>query len=217
MLEEMRPELGGSDRVFIKSNVERLVLEALDRPVKCRFQKFERVVCKIGGERGWAPGTIQSLDEADPSDVTGQTKLPYVVKIDPPVGRLISVPYDESTICRAEVCFGQQDKADLDFALRCKPTRKEPQARFGVGDRVACAVEDASGDYTIWSAGTVVDVNYNVGADAKELGLEWDFADAGAAILPYRVLLDSALGSQQPTHVYIHRDVHCARASPSLS
>ena len=54
MLEEMRPELGGSDRVYIKSNVERLVLEALDRSVKCRFQKFERVVCKIGGERRWA-------------------------------------------------------------------------------------------------------------------------------------------------------------------
>ena len=35
----------------------------------------------------WAPGTIQALNEEDPQDPTGQTKLPYVVKLDPPIGR----------------------------------------------------------------------------------------------------------------------------------
>jgi hypothetical protein len=208
LLEDMRPELGDDDRAFIQSTVERHVREYLSKPLKARYHRFERVVCKIGGERKWAPGTIQSLDEDDPSDPTGQTKLPYVVKIDPPIGRLISVPYDENSICRAEVCFGQRDKHDLEFALRCKPRKKEPQVRFGVGDRVACAVEDASGDYTIWSAGTVADVDYDVEPDANELGLCWDWTGM-AGILPYRVLLDSAVASDSPVHVYVHCDVHC--------
>ena len=30
----------------------------------------ERVVCRIGGEHGWAPGKIQALNEDDPSDPT---------------------------------------------------------------------------------------------------------------------------------------------------
>ena len=48
--------------------------------------------CQIGGKVGWAPGTINAVDELNPSDPT--EVLPYVVKVDPPVGRLIIVPFD---------------------------------------------------------------------------------------------------------------------------
>jgi hypothetical protein len=203
LLDANRPQMNDSDYEFMKSRVETMVQEIFDRgPVQSRFKKFERVVCKIGGERGWGPGTIQALDEDDPNDPTGQSKLPYVVKLDPPVGRLISVPYDENKICRAEVCFGQLSKADIGFTLRCKPQRKETHARrFGVGDRVACAVESADGEYTVWAAGAVADVDYNVEPDASEAGLTWSFS-GGAGIVPYRVLLDSG------AHVFVHRDVH---------
>ena len=43
----------------------------------------------------------QATHEEDPADPTGQTVLPYVVKIDPPEGRLISVPTDEVCACAA--------------------------------------------------------------------------------------------------------------------
>ena len=207
MLDDMRTELSQRDREFIRNKVEQRVNDFLSKPTKPRFDRFERVVCKIGGERGWAPGTIQALQEDDPADVTGQTKLPYVVKIDPPLGRLISVPYDENTVCCPEVCYGQFSKADLYFTLRCKPVKQPKTRSFAVGDRVTCAVEDASCEYTIWSAGTVADVNYDVEPDAKEAKLEWTWTD-GAGVVPYRVLLDSAVHSQQPAHVYVHRDEH---------
>lgn len=204
LLDNNRPDLNDSDNALIQSRVETMVQDCFARPTKSRFAKFDRVVCKIGGERGWGAGTIQALDEDDPSDPTGQTKLPYVVKLDPPVGRLISVPYDENAICRAEVCFGLRSKGDLSFTLRSKPLRKETgPRRFQVGDRVACAVESHAGhgEFTAWAAGSVVDVSYNVQSDAKEHSLSWDWTGDGA-IIPYRVLLDSG------AHVFVHRDVH---------
>ena len=205
LLADMRPELERSDHEFIESRVGQLVTEYLAKPFKARFERFDRVVCKIGGEHGWAPGTIQALNEEDPQDPT--TKLPYVVKLDPPLARLISVPFDENTICRAEICFGLASKGDLGFTLLCKPRKsKAGKRRFGVGDRVACAVEDATGEYTCWDAGTVVDVDYNVEPDAMEVRLTgWDWS-AGVGIVPYRVLLDR--GSQYSQHVYVHSDVH---------
>ena len=54
--------------------------------------------------RGWAAGSVQALNEEDPSDPTGQTVLAYVVKIDPPDSRLVSVPKDTTDYVRAEVC-----------------------------------------------------------------------------------------------------------------
>jgi hypothetical protein len=208
LLAEMRPELTESDYTYIESKVEPMVQECLAKPYKTRFERFERVVCKIGGQYGWGPGTIQALDEADPQDPSGQRRLPYVVKLDPPIGRLISVPYDETSICRPEVCFGKMSMGDLGFTLRCKPRRqlKSEKRRFALGERVACAVEDASGDYTVWAAGTVSDVEYNVEPDATELSLQWDWS-AGAGMIPYRVLLDASDGAQ-PQHVYVHRDEH---------
>jgi len=200
MLKDSRVGLTDEDRAFIQSKVRQMVDASL-KPKKSRFEKFDRVVCMLGGEYGWGAGTIQALDEDDPEDATGQTKLPYVVKLDPPIGRLISVPQDDNDICRAEVCFGQRGKGDLWFTLRCKPTRCTKIRRFGVGDRVACAVEDTTGNYTVWAAGTVVDVNYNVEQDAKELSLDWDWARE-AGIVPYRVLLDTGI------NVFVHRDMH---------
>ena len=50
---------------------------------------------------------MQALNEDDPSDPSGQSRLSYVVKIDPPDSRLVSVPEDDNTYARAEVCFPQ--------------------------------------------------------------------------------------------------------------
>jgi len=197
---DRRMILDAGDRALIVSKVETMVQECLERPTKLRFEKFDRVVCRIGGERGWAPGTIQSLNEEDPSDPTGQSKLPYVVKLDPPVGRLISVPHDRGSVCLAEVCFGvNAHPEDLGLTLRCKPQRDTQRRRFGAGDRVACAVEH--GDYSAWAAGKVVDVDYDVEPDATQAGVRWSWT-AGAGVVPYRVLLDSG------AHVFVHRDVH---------
>ena len=217
LVSEMRAELSSAELQFMDNRVAQLVDEQLasdEQPRKTRFQKFERVVCRIGGEEGWAPGTIQALDEADPEDPTGQSTLPYVVKLDPPISRLISVPNDDNTVCRAEVCFGQRAGmlkmasgcSALSLTLRCKPQRKDsPKPRFGVADRVACAVEDESGDFSVWAAGKVTDVDYNVEPDVmcedREFALGWNWAKRPGAV-PYRVLLDSGVV------VNVHRDVH---------
>ena len=205
MLEEMRPEMNWDDRAAIMQNTGPMVEEAIMRVEKSRFEKFERVVCRIGGEYGWAPGTIQALNEDDPGDPTGQTKLPYVVKLDAPLSRLISVPHDVNSLCRAEVCFGKMAGA-LSFTMRCKPLRKESgKLRFGVGERVACAVEDDSGEFTVWEAGTIAEVDYDMERDAMEcerdLALSWDWTKR-SGVVPYRVMLDGGGG------VLVHRDTH---------
>ena len=124
--------------------------------------------------------------------------LPYVVKIDPPDATLISVPEDTYGFVRAEVCFGQRQRARM-FTLCCKPLRQLATRRFGVGDCVTCAVEDATGDYTEWAAGQVVEVNHTV-----ELA-DGEFTPGGGpAVVPYRVLLDDS----GDTHVLVHRDEH---------
>lgn len=141
---------------------------------------------------------------------------------------LISVPHDKHKICRAEVCFGQMSEDDLGFSLRCKPRRAEKSRGFTLGDRVACAVEDAdaTGEFTVWAAGTVSNVDYDVENDATELGLNWNWT-GGAGVMPYRVLLDLCDGGSAPApaqqqqshsslsrprprsrHVFVHRDVH---------
>jgi len=77
----------------------------------------------------------------------------YVVKLDPPINRLISVPADHNDCCLAEVCFGQGGEDATCWTLYCLPVSQPRARRFGVGDRVACAVEDPTGDFSLWAAG----------------------------------------------------------------
>jgi len=196
MEEEGRTELNDRDLGFIKERARRLTRESLpkvSRPAR-RFGKLDRVVCYIGGDRQWAPGRIQSLDEDDPQDPTGQTILPYVVKLDPPVGRMISVPKDSNEVCRAEVCFGSRAGANL-FTSMCMPQRRVSSTRrFAEGDRVACAVEDATDDFTEWAAGTVVTVEHTSQGEGNMA--------PGSATVPYKVDLDNG------NAVLVHRDEH---------
>ena len=195
MSEEGRSELLEEDRGYIKKRVRILANNCLPA-AELRFAKLDRVVCNIGGERGWAPGTIQSLNEEDPSDPSGQTLLAYVVKIDPPNSRLVSVPRDDNDCARAEVCFGQRAGA-IWFTRMCLPkaVRKgaqRGQRRFREGDRVACAVEDASNDYTNWAAGTVMALDQ----------LVEDSDGVPGGLVPYKVQLDSG------PIVLVHADEH---------
>ena len=113
-------------------------------------------------------------------------------------GRLVSVPIDEDTHVRAEVCFGQRAGA-LWFTLFCDPVQLEKrERRFGVGERVVCAVEGET-DPTTWAAGAVVATNYCVKEDAQALHPE--LADVSVCV-PYRIQLDSGCT------VLAHRDEH---------
>ena len=100
-----------------------------------RFAKLDRVVCNIGGSRGWAAGSVQALNEEDPSDPSGETLLAYVVKVDPPDSRLVSVPKDTNQYARAEVCFGQ--RAGAEWFTREKETQgprgaqQQPRLLYG--------------------------------------------------------------------------------------
>jgi hypothetical protein len=194
-------ELEDEDKAYISRRVGKMVkaiLEdyELERKTPRRFKQFERVVCNVGGERKWASGTIQAINEDDPGDPTGQTMLPYVVKIDPPNSRLVCVSRDEYDLVRSEVCFGQCAGA-LWFTLFGLPSRvnTSKKRRFAVGERVACAVEDAGGDFSVWRAGVVLAVDCSIDKEAEELG-----AGGMAALVPYRVQLDAG------GVVLVHRD-----------
>ena len=205
MDEDDRAELNEEDKGFISRRVGQRIGEFFNqyRAEKNKFTRFkrsERVVCRLGGDRPWACGIVASLNEDDPEDPTGQTKLPYVVKLDPPA-RLISVPRDDYDVCRAEVCFGQRAGA-LFFTLFCLPGwRSSAMKRFAVDERVAVAVEDDTNDYSVWSAGTVTDVDYKAAKEASAMLPDRDWAGK-AALIPYRVQLDSGCS------VLVHRDEH---------
>lgn len=206
MQDDKRDELDSEDRAFIGRRVHKMVMHYLqqyeaERSKPTRYKRAERVVCRLGGDRQWASGSIAAVNEDNPEDPMGP-KLPYVVKLDPP-SRLISVPKDDYDLCRAEVCFGQRAGA-LYFTLFCLPPIKQPanaKRRFDVGERVACAVEDETDDYSIWAAGTVLEVNYSVEKDATALLPQRDW-EGDASIIPYRVQLDTG------SRVLVHRDEH---------
>lgn len=199
---ESRSEMDDEDRKFIERRVRIMVRKCKDEYLsRIRFRRFHRVLCKIGGDRQWASGTVQAVNESDPQDP--RRKLPYVVKIDPPNGRLVTVPNDISNLVRAEVCFGSRADA-LFFTLFSLPmaASKKPR-RFAVGERVACAVEDDSDEYSMWAAGTVTEVDVSVESDAVEVlpQREWKGENA---VVPYRVQLDNGMV------VLVHRE--CAHS-----
>ena len=70
-----RSQLSDEDLEFIRRRVRTLVRDCMPAP-KLRFAKLDRVVCNVGGARGWAAGTVQSINEEDPGDPTGQSTLP---------------------------------------------------------------------------------------------------------------------------------------------
>lgn len=211
MKDENRTELDTADLAHIRKTVRKMVRDALALPTLLRFKQLDRVVCNIGGDRGWAAGAVQALNEDDPSDPTGQRSLPYVVKIDPPNSRLVSVPKDENEVVRAEVCFGQR-AGSIWFTRMCLPKalRRGAQRvrRFGLHDRVACAVEDATDEYTDWAAGTVVEVDHVVEESEGVQG----------GVVPYKVMLDS--GCEVLAHVDEHwliRDLELQAPGPRIA
>lgn len=203
MEEDKRSALDDEDQSFISRRVRSMVSTyhkqyRVERSKPTRFLRTERVICLLADDR-WASGAVMAVNEDYPDDPTGPT-LPYVVKLDDP-RRLISVPNDDHDTVRSEVCFGQRAGA-LWFSLFSMPKKPATaKLRFSLGERVACAVEDDSDDYSVWTAGTVIDVGYSVKEDAKALIPDRDW-EGDAASVPYRVALDSGC------KVLVHRDEH---------
>ena len=75
---------------------------------------------------------------------------------------------DDADDILAEVCFGSRASA-LWYTLYCAPISRKWAPRFAVGERVAVAVEDATGDYSRWAAGVVEAADYSVEDDANWL------------------------------------------------
>lgn len=183
-----RDTLEECDHAFIQRSIAWMILN-LENPEDLeegprRFQPRERVICQMGGGR-WAPGVVHAVDRKDPADPL--VNRPYTVKIDKPIDALVSVPLDNELTVRAEVCFDQPD-----FTRMCLPQLRSgrPQAlRFRVGDRVACAVKDATVHLSVWAAGTVFAVHHTM----EGLGGE-------CVPVPYQVKLDDG------STVLVHRD-----------
>ena len=103
-------------------------------PPPRRFQRSDRVVCSLGGGFGWLPGAVQSVNEPNPQDP--MEVFPYVVKLDPPLGKLISVPEDRKNFCRSEICFDGDVPGGAQFSIACLPLNPTKKRRFAVGDKV---------------------------------------------------------------------------------
>ena len=193
--------LDEEDHALIRRTSTQIVRHLLHPPgTGRRFVMHDRVVCHLTGQRAWAAGTIVKLDQDDDDDPTGENPLPYLVKIDPPKSRIVCAPRDDNDVVRAEVCF-RQNADGLFFSLFCKPRNQTKIRRFGVGDRVACAIDNITGDDITWAAGTVIELNFDAGPDARQAFPSWDWPCVDG-IVPYRVLLDAG------AHVLVHRDEH---------
>eukprot|EP00966_Prymnesium_polylepis_P153773 3550909-Prymnesium_polylepis.1 len=96
MVQVQHTALDGEDFAYIRRTATRMVKVRL-RPTDRRFGEHDRVVCKLAGRRAWAAGIIVKLDFEDSDDPTGETQLPYLVKIDPPNDRLVCAPADNDS------------------------------------------------------------------------------------------------------------------------
>ena len=121
-----------------------------------RFAQYDRVRCFLGGDVGWAAGNVQAINEPAP-DGSGET-LPYVVMLDPPLKRLISVPVDADHCVRPDACYaaGPVGGECAEAVARAASASAQARAgsslskalRFDVGGRVACLT--AGPDGTGW-------------------------------------------------------------------
>ena len=167
-----------------------------------RFAKFDHVRCNVGGNFGWVCGQVQAVNFVDEGSL-----LPYLVMLEPPMKRMIAVPYDAPSHMRPEVCFaecpaGGEPAQAISLSPLPPNLAGRKTLRFAVGARVACltAGPDGSGWPRRWSAGTV-----------REL---WTQPKGGAAgaVVPYAVELDESPDSFGGT-VLCHRDEHiCVRS-----
>jgi hypothetical protein len=164
-----------------------------------RVALYDRVWCNLGQTMGWCSGNVQAVDQQQ-ENVT----LAYVVMLDPPHKRLISVPSDRNGCVRADVCFeawpeGPPPEAQGQpcvQATSCNVPVVRPKLRFATDDRVACLTAGPDGlDWPRrWSAGTVMEV--------------WHTQAGAASPVPYTVLLDTPHPQQRPMTVLVHRDEH---------
>ena len=102
---DQRTTLEEQDREFIREKCAQMVQSHLHPCDDRRFRTKDRVVCRLAQPPSWVAGTIVETERDGPDAPTGRRRVPYLVKVDPPNGRLICVPRDESDVVRAEACF----------------------------------------------------------------------------------------------------------------
>ena len=100
-----RTALEEQDLEFIREKCAQLVQSHLHPCDDRRFRTKDRVVCRLAQPPSWVAGMIVGTEREGPDAPTVQRRIPYLVKVDPPNGRLICVPRDDSDVVRAEACF----------------------------------------------------------------------------------------------------------------
>lgn len=123
-----------------------------------RFSVGNRVDANLGDR--WAPGTITAVNYRDPGDPDAVPR-PYQIQLDS--GGAVYAPLDSDSVVRREGSIRTRD----------------PNLRFGVGDRVECFHGNNDGSGGRWEPGVVVALHYH----------EPRFGQGNN--MPYQVKLDS--------------------------
>ena len=105
-----------------------------------RFSVGTRVDANLGDR--WEPGTILAVNYRDPSDPDAVPR-PYQIELD--TGRKVYAPLDDDSVVRREGSIVTRD----------------PNLRFGVGDRVECFHVGKDGSGGRWQPGVVVALHYH--------------------------------------------------------
>lgn len=124
--------------------------------------------------------------------------FPYIVELDSPSGKMISVPEDAARCVVAETCWPPSWAAT--GPLPAQAPKPRPALRFAVGDAVMCLVGDYQyGAWSSWCAGVVT---------ALWRGSEaWGSSEVAA----YEIQLNVGGSS-----VLAHRDDHTLVRDPAL-
>ena len=175
-------------------------------PPNARFDVGDRVWCNINNQR-WAAGTIKYTDHPDMMR-RGQI-VPYVVTLDAPLSKMISVSIDTSSYIISESCIPGECDANIKLGGRevaqkvlvewlTSPVSLSFSLRFKLGENVSVLCPDGT-----WRDGKVHKEKHHETDWSKDLVMAYSvlLSDTSGSILVQRdddMLIRSSSGGKRP-------------------
>ena len=169
------------------------------------FQCGERVLCSLPD--GWFRGTVIMLTQSDFPDGSPPLSNLVHIRLENALVEGHQKIYVQDKYVRREVCFGQLVETESYIEALVKQLQGVKQLRFAVGERVACLVEDDSGDNAVWKGGTVSQLRPRL---SSSLSCPVGQGNGTNKFAAYTVQLDSDCRVFVPKdHHLLVRDLRC--------